>query len=164
MERNASRANFCERAQNWKYGGLGRRTYGDENSKEQLSDWPGTCPRLWKALVNRVQTEEEEKAIHVCLEKAYDSHTFVTQAAARIKLKHTLRPRGSPKKEWAACPYLPRPLFLPPFFSSLVASTVAGHDPLQIGTQKAQMGSKSRDNLPLYPVMSRIEKTTFTEC
>ena len=101
VEGNALRANLCTRAEGWKYGSLWRRTSGNEESRELLSEWPVPQPRTWVAMVNRVQHESEEKAIRRCLKKGqpYGSDLFVSQAAVRLQLEHTLRSRGRPNKK-----------------------------------------------------------------
>jgi len=67
VERNALRANLCTRAEDWKYGSLWRRTSGNAESRELLSEWPISQPQTWVAMVNRAQSEAEEKAIRKCL-------------------------------------------------------------------------------------------------
>ena len=56
-------------------------------------------PRQWRSYVNRPQSEAELAAIRHSLRHgtAFGSEAWVTQSAARLKLKHTLRPRGRPK-------------------------------------------------------------------
>ena len=100
VERNALRANLCQRAEDWKYGSLYRMVHGDQESRQLLSPWPIKRPRSWRAMVNRAQNEKEESAIRKSLTKGkpYGSEKFVSQAAARLKLTHTLRPRGRPRK------------------------------------------------------------------
>ena len=99
VERNALRANLCERAEDWKYGSLWRVVNGSQESRELLSGWPIDRPRTWVAMVNRAQNEAEEMAIKKCLRKGqpYGSGLFVSQSAVRLQLQHTLRPRGRPK-------------------------------------------------------------------
>lgn len=82
-------------------GSLSRGICGDKESQKLFSVWPFARPRAGKALVNRVPTEAAETAIRICLKKGKPdrSEQFVTQAAARLKTKHTLRPRGRSKKE-----------------------------------------------------------------
>lgn len=100
VERNPLRAALCERAEDWKFGSFWRREYGDDGARSVLSEWPIGRPRQWKALVNRPQNEKELAAIRKAVKKGcpYGSEAFVTQSAARLKLQHTLRSRGRPKK------------------------------------------------------------------
>ena len=100
VERNALRANLCQNAEDWFYGSLWRRVYGDDDSRAILSPWPIPMPRTWIAKVNRPQSQAEEEAIRKSLKKGspYGSKRFVSQASVRLKLEHTLRSRGRPKK------------------------------------------------------------------
>lgn len=100
VERNPLRASLVERAEDWKYGSLWRRVHGAQEAQALLNDWPLRRPRQWQTLVNEPQTESELAAIRRCLRKGrpYGSDDFVTQAAARLKLEHTLRPRGRPPR------------------------------------------------------------------
>lgn len=101
VERNALRASLCKRAEDWEYGSLWRTTVGDVRSRELLAPWPVSRPRSWRAIVNRPQGESEVKAIQNCLRKGqpYGSDGFITQSSVRLKLEHTLRSRGRPKKQ-----------------------------------------------------------------
>ena len=100
VERNALRANLCQNAEDWFYGSLWRRVYGDDDSRAILSPWPIPMPRTWIAKVNRPQSQAEEEAIRKSLKKGspYGSKRFVSQASVRLKLEHTLRSRGRPNK------------------------------------------------------------------
>jgi len=99
VERNALRADFCERAEDWKYGSLWRNVFGNDQQRELLSEWPLPRPRQWRQHVNKPQSEAELNAVRhsVRCGTPYGSEDWVTQASARLQLKHTLRPRGRPK-------------------------------------------------------------------
>ena len=101
VERNALRASLVERAEDWKYSSLWRSVKGDDDSRSILAPWPIDKPRTWKAMVNRPQNGVELKAIRNCLRKGcpYGNHAFVTQAATRLKLETSLRPRGRTRNE-----------------------------------------------------------------
>jgi putative transposase len=100
VERNALQANLVERAEDWKYGSLWRSINQDDASKSVLSPWPIEKPRTWRAMVNRPQNAKELESIRKCVKKGspYGSDRFMTQASARLQLKHTLRERGRPRK------------------------------------------------------------------
>lgn len=100
VERNAFRAGLCRTAEEWRYGSAWRNAFGDRASRALLADWPLPRPRGWRAYVNKPQNEAEVAAIRRCLLRGtpYGSETWVTQAAARLRLKHTLRSRGRPAK------------------------------------------------------------------
>ena len=101
VERNALRAGLCERAEDWRHGSLWRTYQGDNEARRLLGRWPIARPRTWKAMVNRPQSDAEENSIRDCLRKGkpFGSPQFVTQSSVRLKLQHTLRPRGRPRKE-----------------------------------------------------------------
>ena len=101
VERNPLRAGLCERAEDWTFGSLWRRKHGTPEQQQLLTEWPFPRPRLWVAHVNRPQSEAELTALRNSVRKGtpYGQAQFVTQSAARLKLEHTLRSRGRPRKE-----------------------------------------------------------------
>ena len=101
VERNPLRASLCEFAEDWKYSSLWRNVHGDADSKRLMGPWPIKRPRTWKGMVNRPQNEAELKAIRHCMRKGcpFGNDRFVSQAAVRLQLKHTLRSRGRPLKK-----------------------------------------------------------------
>jgi len=101
VERNPVRGNLCEQAEDWRFGSAWRTTHGDEQSRSILSDWPIPRPRTWRAHVNKPQTESELTAIRQSVRRGtpFGSDSWITQSAARLKIGHTLRPRGRPKKK-----------------------------------------------------------------
>ena len=99
VERNPLRANLCETAEQWCYGSAWRRSFGDADSRELLAPWPLPRPRQWRSYVNKPQNDQELAAIRQSLLRGtpYGGERWVRQSAARLQLKHTLRPRGRPK-------------------------------------------------------------------
>lgn len=73
---------------------------GDAESGLILSEWPVPRPRQWRANVNKPQTEFDLEAIRRSVKRgtAYGSTKWLTQSAARLRLEHTLRTRGRPRK------------------------------------------------------------------
>ena len=63
VERNALRAGLVERAEEWRWCGLWRRTAGRAEQKEILSVWPVPISRLWRRHVNEPQTQAELAAL-----------------------------------------------------------------------------------------------------
>ena len=100
VERNPLRANLCQRAEDWKYGSAWRNVHGDRDSRSLLANWPIPRPRQWRSFVNKPESEGELAAIRRSLVKGapFGSEEWATQSAARLKLTHTLRPRGRPRK------------------------------------------------------------------
>jgi REP-associated tyrosine transposase len=101
VERNPLRANLCERAEEWEFGSAWRNAHGDMKARGLLSSWPIPRPRQWKSFVNKPQTEAEVEAIRRCVNRGtpYGNQGWVTQSAARLQIKHTLRSRGRPRKK-----------------------------------------------------------------
>ena len=100
VERNALRANLCERAEDWEWCSLWRRGHADELESDFLSDWPIHRSRQWVSHVNKPQGEHELAAIRHSVKRGtpFGTVDWVTQSATRLQLCHTLRPRGRPKK------------------------------------------------------------------
>jgi len=100
VERNALRANLCERAEDWRWGSLWRRSHGTAEQRSLLGDWPVPHPRRWLELVNRPQTEAEVQAIRRSIARGqpYGSPGWVQQTAKALGLESTLRARGRPRK------------------------------------------------------------------
>lgn len=100
VERNPLRASLCQNVEDWEYGSMWRRMFGDPESRSILSEWPVSRPRQWRSMVNRPQNEAEVEAVRTCVKKGapYGSPDFVSQSAIRLKLEHTLRSRGRPRK------------------------------------------------------------------
>jgi putative transposase len=100
VERNALRANLCERAEEWRWGSLWCRANGTPQQKSLLSDWPVPRPRQWIDYVNRPQSEKELTAIRqsVIRGQPFGSPQWVQRTANDLGLDSTLRPRGRPRK------------------------------------------------------------------
>lgn len=101
VERNPLRAGFCARAEDWTFGSGWRMAHGDRQSRKLLASWPIPRPRQWNSFVNQAQTEAEVQAVRHSVVRGtpYGSEGWVTQSAARLQLKHTLRSRGRPRKK-----------------------------------------------------------------
>jgi putative transposase len=98
VERNPLRANLCRRAEEWKYGSAWHRTNGTAVSEAILSPWPIPRPAMWLDHVNQPQTSGEVEVIRKSIARGmpYGTDRWVSQTAARLEIKHTLRPRGRP--------------------------------------------------------------------
>ena len=96
VERNPLQANLCETAEQWPYGSAWRQTYGDAEARALLSSWPIPRPRQWRSRVNKPQSEKELLAIRRSVRRGtpLGSELWISQTAARLQLKHTLRPGG----------------------------------------------------------------------
>ena len=101
VERNPVRANLSSAAEQWPWGSAWRSFAGDYDSQRILANWPIKRPRQWRSYVNKPQSEAEVEAIRHSLHKGcpYGSDRWVSQAAVRLELQHTIRPRGRPRKK-----------------------------------------------------------------
>ena len=101
VERNPVRASLCKHAEDWKFGSAWRKHYGDSKQQRIPAKWPIPRPRSWLANVNEAHSESQLEAIRrsVIRGTPYGSESWVTQSEARLQLKHTLRPKGRPKKQ-----------------------------------------------------------------
>lgn len=106
VERNPLRAHLVDRAEDWRWGSLWRRTQRTGDLSELLCDWPLERPRGWLAHVNRPQSEAEVQAIRLSVQRGqpYGEAPWVQQTARRLGLESTLRARGRPRKTPAPGP------------------------------------------------------------
>jgi putative transposase len=100
VERNPLRAALVERAEDWRWSSLWRRSAGTSDERQLLSEWPVAYPKNWRTLVNKPQTEPEINAIRrsVARGQPYGSEDWVRQTAKRLRLESTLRAPHRPKK------------------------------------------------------------------
>ena len=100
VERNALRANLCQRAEDWRWGSLHARILGNPEQNALLSDWPLSRPRQWKDHVNRPQLDKELNAIRQSLVRGQPlgSPAWIQSRARDLCLESTLRPHGRPRK------------------------------------------------------------------
>ena len=100
-ERNALRANLVEKADEWRWSSLWRRTWGTEEQKLLLSAWPLPESSRWKAHVNAPQSEAEVKAVREAIRRGcpFGSPIWQKRTAGRLRLDWTLRARGRPRKQ-----------------------------------------------------------------
>lgn len=101
VERNALRAKLVDRAEDWQWGSLWRRQFGDVTAKGLLSDWPVERPRNWVAGVNSPEADGELDALRRSVNRGqpFGSEPWVARTVERFGLTSTLRPRGRPRKD-----------------------------------------------------------------
>ena len=100
VERNPLRANLVSRAEAWPWSSLGQASAA---CPIPLSAWPVPSPAdqhrdLWIEHVNRPQSERELAGARASVNRGrpYGDDAWVTQAATRLDLGATMRPRGRP--------------------------------------------------------------------
>lgn len=104
VERNALRANLVPRAEDWRWSSLAVRRMTPAQAKRNevplLADWPVDRPRDWLRAVNAAQSEEELDALRRAVQRGrpFGTPVWEKQAATRLGLQSTLRPRGRPRK------------------------------------------------------------------
>jgi putative transposase len=100
VERNALRAALVERAEAWQWSSLWRRAAGTAEQQQLLSRWPMACPRDWRALVNRPQTQAEVDAIRRSIARGqpFGSQDWARGTAKQLGLESTLRAPHRPRK------------------------------------------------------------------
>jgi putative transposase len=104
VERNASRANLCSRAENWRWGSLWRRQGGAALPLIPLDAWPLPMPSDWVDIVNTPQTEAELEAVRraVVRNSPFGSPEWAAITAEKLGLQAALRQRGRPRKKPAS--------------------------------------------------------------
>ena len=98
VEANPLRAGLVERAEQWQWSGLWRRTHASEALP--LSPWPVKRSRTWTAWVNRDVSEEQLEGIRICVQRGrpLGPEDWVRRTARRLGLDFTLRGPGRPRK------------------------------------------------------------------
>jgi putative transposase len=101
VERNALRAGLVRRAEDWRWGSLGRHSRDAATPPFALSDWPLSKPASWRRYVNQPQSEAELAAIRRSVKRGqpYGGERWVRATAQRLGLQSTLRARGRPLKQ-----------------------------------------------------------------
>jgi putative transposase len=101
VERNALRAGLAERAEQWRWGSLWLRVFGDAEQKSLLADGPLPWPADWLEFVNRPETQEELSALRtsVVRSRPFGEAGWVKKIAAKLGLLATVRSRGRPRKD-----------------------------------------------------------------
>lgn len=98
VERNPLRANLVDSAEAWPYSSLGEHLAKQES--EMLHTSPLPLPRNWRARVNRPLSAGELAAVRRSVERGspFGTDHWTKLTATRLGLRHTLTPRGRPRK------------------------------------------------------------------
>ncbi len=102
VERNALRAKLVDRAEDWRWSSLWRRTQEEATLTAWLSDWPVD----WVARTNRPQTTGKLERLRLSVQRGrpFGAVQWVQRMSKRFGLESTLRPRGRPKGSWEKTP------------------------------------------------------------
>jgi putative transposase len=108
IERNPLRAGLVDGAQDWLWSSARARLPG----APELDPGPVPRPADWLEHVNQPQTEAEVERLRECLRRGrpFGHDAWMTDAAHRLGLEASLRPRGRPRKS----PATPSSLFSEP--------------------------------------------------
>ena len=102
IERNALTANLVQRAEEWRFGSLWRRTHPHiSDGVPPLFEWPVVRPTDWITLVNEPQTKKEIDAIRLSVARCrpFGPPEWQERVAAELKIESSLRVRGRPPKK-----------------------------------------------------------------
>ena len=99
VEANPLRAKLVERAEQWQWGGLWRRTH--RRSGPPLTAWPIERPARWLERVNAPVADEQLAGLQESVQRGrpFGAPAWVQATAARLGLGFTLRGPGRPRKE-----------------------------------------------------------------
>lgn len=98
VEANPLRAGLVQRAEEWRWSGLWRRTHRAKGLP--LAEWPVPRPRGWIEWVNADMSKEQLDGLRQCVQRGrpLGPATWVQATAARLGLGFTLRGAGRPRK------------------------------------------------------------------
>ena len=99
VERNALRAGLVDRAEDWRWGSLGRWLQKPEPELRLLSPWPIRRLQNWASRVNEPLSEKELAAVRRCYSRSspLGDKRWVEKIVCRFHLESTIRPRGRPR-------------------------------------------------------------------
>jgi putative transposase len=104
VEANALAAGLVHRAEDWRWGSLGRQVRSMVEQPPRIDPWPIARPSDWLACVNQAAQPAELDALRKCAQRGspYGDEAWVATVADQLGLRSTLRPRGRPSKEEGA--------------------------------------------------------------
>lgn len=99
VERNPLRARLVRKAEDWPWSSL--HWLGRKSRPDWLVDLPTERPDRWRWLVNQPQTDDEEQAMRLSMQRGtpYGQAAWIKRTAARLGLESSLRPRGRPRND-----------------------------------------------------------------
>ena len=101
VERNPVRAALVRRAENWLWSSAGIRHRGPAEMQCLLAKWPLPLPKQWLSMLNQPETEADLASMRSTVSRGcpLGNPRWQSNAAIRLGLEYTLRPRGRPRKE-----------------------------------------------------------------
>lgn len=100
VERTALRAHLVERAEQWRWSSLWRRTSGDIPQQALVSEWPVARPAEWVEWVNADDSGEDLTRLRqsVVRSQPFGGAEWLTRMVERFGLVSTIRNEGQPRK------------------------------------------------------------------
>lgn len=100
VEQNPLRANLVQRAEDWQWSSLHRRTKGTAKGKRLLASLPIDLPHNYLKVVNERYDEEKLEVIRHTLKKGapFGSEQWTAKMVQRYHMEGTLRAPGRPKQ------------------------------------------------------------------
>jgi putative transposase len=100
VERNALRANFVLRAEEWRWSSLWRRSNGTAEERSLLAPWPLDVPADWIDRVNQTDDNEELESIRRSVQRGrpFGQPEWQKEISQRLGLESAYRPTGRPRK------------------------------------------------------------------
>jgi len=99
IEQNPLRAHLVNRAEEWKWSGLWRRTFGSPKQRDLLEALPFDLPADYLLRVNTLQDEEVLESVRRSIAKGtpYGREEWVQEMVERHGMQSTMREPGRPR-------------------------------------------------------------------
>jgi REP-associated tyrosine transposase len=99
VERNARRAGWVKKAEDWPWSSAHVRLFGSAMQKKLLTAWPVPEPAPYRRWLNQPQAKEETEKIRqgIARSRPYGSEKWVSRTVAQFGLENSLRNPGRPK-------------------------------------------------------------------
>jgi len=100
VERNAVRAKFVSRCEDWQWGSVWRYVYGTAEQKKLLDKIPAELPDDYIKWINTADKVDDLKMIRTSVNKSipYGRDKWVDKMVVKYHLESTLKSPGRPKK------------------------------------------------------------------
>ena len=100
VEQNPLRARLVSRAQDWKWGSLWRREYGNQAQKKLLSEWQTDQSHGYLSWVNENESDGNLERLRASVNRGqpFGSDSWTKKVTKEWKLESTFRKEGRPCK------------------------------------------------------------------